>query len=313
MTRGTVVLMVALLALACADDDGAPKTGSPADAPVVMTTFYPTTYFAERIGGDLVEVRCPCPPDEDAIFWQPPPEVIADYQEADLIVVNGAEFEKWVAKATLPESKLVDTAESFEDEFIHFEQAVTHSHGPAGEHAHEGIDGHTWLDPILAKVQAEEIRDALKRILPDDAAVLDERFAALAADLDGLHERLTELTEAYGGQFLYASHPAFNYVARRYGWRMVNLDLDPEEMPSDEAFAAIAKLLGEKPAKHIFWESAPLPEIAKRFEVELGLESVEFSPCELMAPADLEAGEDYLEVMRANAERIAPALTGSGD
>ena len=123
---------------------------STAAAPLtVYTTFYPTTYFTQRIGGSHVEVTCPLPDDADPIFWQPDRNTIMAYQKAALIILNGADFEKWALTASLPTGRIVDTARNFTDQFITYE-SVTHSHGPGGDHTHEGIDGHTWIDPTLA-------------------------------------------------------------------------------------------------------------------------------------------------------------------
>ena len=102
-----------LLLAACGDE---PRVAAPerVGRPVVYTTFYPTTYFTERIVGDLATVVCPLPDGADPIFWQPTDADVAGYQEADLIIVNGAQFEKWLANVTLPEDRIVDTAKSFE-------------------------------------------------------------------------------------------------------------------------------------------------------------------------------------------------------
>jgi len=104
---------------------------------------------------------------------------------------------------------------------------------------------------------------------------------------------------------LLASHPAYNYVARRYGWNIKNLDLDPQQMPDNESLDEIRTLLKEHPARFILWESAPDPAIAARLEAELELTSVVFSPCELHSAADRDAGLDYLSVMRQNIQNLA--------
>ncbi len=306
----TALLPLVLLVACGGETDSTTSSEDEASStPVVYTTFYPTTYLARRLAGDDAQVVCPLPADEDPIFWKPDEDTILAYQGADLIVVNGAEFEKWVLRASLPESRIVSTAEPFRDEWVTFEKAVEHSHGPSGKHAHEGVDGHTWLDPVLAKVQATQIASALKRRLPAATAAIDERLAALHRDLDGLDQGFRGLTEDYDGHAILASHPAYNYVAKRYGWRVVSLDLDPETMPSDEAFAEIQALLAETPARFILWESAPLERIAKRFREELGLESIEFSPCE--TPPD--GGVDYLARMKTNLADVAPALAARAD
>jgi zinc transport system substrate-binding protein len=303
-----ITLAACALLVACGDAETptTPAGGGARAKPVVYTTFYPTTYFAKRLAGDDARVVCPLPDDEDPIFWKPDEETILAYQGADLIVVNGAEFEKWVPRASLPESRVVDTAASFSEGWVTFEKAVEHSHGPSGKHAHEGIDGHTWLSPVLAKAQSARIMGALMQLLPDSEARLRvmERHAALDADLDDLDARFQSLTKDYDGHALLASHPAYNYVARQYGWRVLSLDLDPGAMPDDAAFDEIRALLAETPARHILWESAPQADIAARFRRELGLESIVFSPCE--TPPD--DGVDYVARMNENLDDVAPAL-----
>ena len=71
---------------------------------------YPLKYFAERIGGPHVNVTLPVTADEDPVYWVPGIEVIGQYQQADLILLNGAGYAKWVKKASLPRSKTVDTS-----------------------------------------------------------------------------------------------------------------------------------------------------------------------------------------------------------
>ena len=298
-------LLGGLLGAGCGGDPGGPgREARPRRAkPLVYTTFYPTTYFTRRIAGDLAEVVCPLPGDADPIFWMPPSEAIRAYQEADLIVVNGAGYEKWVERVSLPMARTVNSARSFRNEFLRFESAVTHSHGKGGEHSHEGIDGHTWLDPRLAVRQAEAIRAALVLRLPEREEQLTARFAELKRDLEGLGEELMALGPMPEGEWIYASHPAYNYPANRYGWRVVNPDLDPGQMPGPAVLASVGETLDAKPGRYLLWESEPLPEIAKRVESVLGFKSILFSPCET------KPGEgDYVEAMKASIARLKPAF-----
>lgn len=274
------------------------------DAPEgIYTTFYPVTYFAKRIAGDRLEIICPLPEGEDPIFWKPSPEVIRRYQKAELILSNGAYLEKWMPQTPLPRARQVKTADVFERDFLTYAEATTHSHGSEGEHTHQGVDGHTWLDPLQAIQQAEVIRDALIRIRPGEEEPFRRGFEALEADLRTLDERLAALDGMKKG-WTYASHPAYDYLARRYGWQMVNLDLDPDELPTEEQFEEIRARLAEKPSDRILWESAPREETVRRLRDELGLESVVFSPVE-SSPG---GGEDYLSIMRSNLDALASVL-----
>ena len=298
-----VILVVGMLSVGCGQKE--PETTTPTGKPVVCTTFYPTQYFAERIGGDLIDVVCPVPEDEDAIFWMPDATAIQAYQKADLIILNGAGFAKWVQKVSLPETRVLNTAKPFEEKFINFEDGTVHSHGKAGEHAHEGLDGHTWVDPVNARLQATEISKALIKGFPEHKAAFEKGFTALAKDLDALDEKLKAYQAAYKNQPLLASHPAYNYIAKRYDWNIKNLDLDPEAMPSDEEFQGIKEMLKSHPAKHLIWESYPTKAIADRMQKELGLISIEFSPCELLSEDAQSSGTDYMSVMRRNLDNIS--------
>lgn len=305
----TVVVIAIVAFILLTNEPTSPTVAPPQGPPTVYTTFYPTTYFVQRIAGDRVRVVCPVPADEDAIFWMPDDATIQAYQRADLIVINGAGFEKWVEVVSLPTSRIVDTAGGFTDRFIYYEATVTHQHGPEAEHTHEGLDGHTWVDPVNAAIQAGAIRDALARILPAHAEVLEQGYTALAADLGQLDDALRELTGGADTPTVLASHPAYNYVAARYGWNIINLDLDPEQMPDDAALTEIGRIVKQTSARHIIWEAAPLPAIADRLESSFGLVSVEFSPCELLNPDAVASGSDYLTVMHQNIEDIRLVFT----
>jgi zinc transport system substrate-binding protein len=306
-----IALAVVAVGVGCQKQDA--QESKHTGKPVVYTTFYPTQYFAERIGGDLIDVVCPVPEEEDAIFWTPDAKDIAAYQKADLIVINGAQFAKWVQKVSLPESRVVNTANPFTDRFINFEHATVHSHGNKGEHAHEGLDGHTWVDPVNAEIQAYEIKKALVKRYPEHKAAFEKGFSELAHDLDMLDRQLKAYQAAYQNQPILASHPAYNYIAKRYGWNIVNLDLDPEEMPSDEGIQEIKATLEKHPAKYLIWEAYPTPAIADRMKKELGLISVEFSPCELLSEDDISNGVNYLTVMQNNLKNVAAIFEGPSE
>ncbi len=318
--RTVFALAVAsVLAMSCNSKTETPRSRAPTAparqpkvraAPVIYTTTYPMKYFAERIGRDKVRVHCPVPADPEAFLRTISHEIIEGYQKADLIVVNGAGYENWIDVVCLPESVIVDTAKPFENEFLELE-TITHAHGEGGRHTHRGTDGHTWLDPVYATIQAGEIRKAMVRHFPAHAAAFEEGFASLARDLAELDRRFRDLSKAYDGRAMLASHPSYNYLANRYNWNVVNLGtgLSRTEMPDDRALAEIARVLRRHPARYILWEEYPTEAIAAGIEETLGLRSVEVSPCRELREEDARDGLDYLGVMQRNVGNIAGALT----
>ncbi|MCH5377988.1 MAG: zinc ABC transporter substrate-binding protein, partial [Planctomycetes bacterium] len=175
-SRSTCFRIVAAVVLIVHAGCGSPrgKTGSsaepdPAARPVVYVVNYPLKYFAERIGGDGIDVVFPVPVGEDPAYWNPDDQTIAGYQGADLILLNGATYAKWTAHVSLPPSRIVNTSQGFENEYIQLEDQVVHRHGPGGEHAHEGYAFTTWLDPRLALQQAATIQRVFSERWPDRA------------------------------------------------------------------------------------------------------------------------------------------------
>jgi zinc transport system substrate-binding protein len=284
--------------------DGGAGAGASDGKPVVLTSFYPTTYFATRIAGDRAEVRLPLPAGADPIYWKPSADAVAAYQAADLIVVNGAGFEKWIEQVSLPASRVVDTAAGFEEQWVRYEEETTHSHGPEGEHTHTGLDGHTWLDPQLAILQSRAIADALVALRPDDATVFEANFAALEQDLLELDAGFQALGKVPAGEPLYASPPAYNYLKKRYGWEVVNLDLDLEQVPDPLTLLELKQQLKEERGRFLLWEGEPTPEVVAAMQ-GLALQSLVISPCEGAPEA---GGPDYLASMRANLKQLQLAF-----
>ena len=290
--RAVLAILTTISLLSCSEKpSGSPERSS--DGKTVLTTFYPTQYFAERIAGDHLNIGCPVPADADPVFWKPDKAAIQKYQAADLIIINGADFEKWIKMASLPENRIVDTTKSFEQDFIQYKESVAHKHGPEGEHTHEGTDGHTWLDPNNAKIQAAAIHRALAKRWPQHATDFEKNFQLLVADLDALDDAFGQID---AGSPLLASHATYNYVARRYGWEITSLELDPDLLPPKDAIPA------GHAAQVLLWESPPREQSVALLEKRHGVRSVVFSPAESQGELD------YLATMKANLERLSRAL-----
>ncbi|HVR30519.1 MAG TPA: metal ABC transporter substrate-binding protein [Thermoanaerobaculia bacterium] len=298
----TALAGVAVLACAGPEQAGRTRHRDAAGRLVVFVDSYPLRYFAERIGGDRVMVVFPAPAGVDPAYWTPDPRTIAEYQDADLILVTGAGYAKWVETATLPGSRLVDTSASLTDRLLPLEGAVTHSHGGMGEHSHTGFATTLWLDPGLAAEQARAVADALTTASPEGAAGFAENLIALRRDLDQLDERLAAVAGRIGDTPLLFSHPVYQYLARRYGLNGRSLHWDPSEVPGHFAWAAFEEKLEGHPARFMVWEGEPVAETAVELE-RRGIQSLVFSPC-ATAP---ESG-DYLSVMMDNIARLEAAF-----
>jgi putative ABC transport system permease protein len=269
----------------------------------VAVVNYPLEYFTKRIAGDQVEVFFPVPREEDPAFWKPQEKDIEEYQRADLILLNGAEYEKWLPAAVLPLTKQVVTSQAFAERYMQNGEVVTHSHGPQGMHSHGLIDFNTWMDPKQAALQAQCIHDELARLLPEATKDFDLNLMALQKDLAEIDAAIQQASATLGNSPLLGSHPVYQYAARRYGWNLKMVHWEPDEMPSDEEWQKFEKLYREHPGKIMLWEKDPLPTVSERLQ-KMGIDAIAFETC-ASAP---EKG-DYLTAMKSNAARLAALTT----
>jgi zinc transport system substrate-binding protein len=288
---------VGLLIVACskAPESATTRRGKP----LAHAVNYPLQYFAQRIAGDLVEVRFPAPAEGDPAFWKPDDATISAYQGSDLILLNGAGYAKWVAVVSLPRARLVDTSSGFTVRYLRIEDAVTHTHGPTGAHEHGEFAFATWLDLTLAVQQARAIRDAFAKRWPIHRAAFETGFASLEQDLMALDASLGEIVPK---DPLLASHPVYQYWARRYGANLKSVHFEPDEMPDANGWSQLEGILRDHPARWMLWEGEPLTETAAKLE-ELGVRVAVFDPC-----GNAPSQGDFLSVMRGNFAALQQAL-----
>jgi zinc transport system substrate-binding protein len=267
----------------------------------VAAVNYPLAYFAQRIGIEHVEVEFPLPRDVDPAFWRPDAGDVAGLQQADLILLNGAGYSKWLTRVSLPQRKLVNTSAGFVDDYIHVKQASTHQHGPAGEHSHEGVAFTTWLDFNQSVQQARTILQAFEKHRPGLAASFRKNFDALNKDLEHLDRALMNIVANDPDKSFIASHPVYQYLARRYGIKLESVMWEADTVPDEAQWHAIQQLLGEHQASWMIWEARPDPDSVARLQT-MGVSSLVFDPA-----ANMPQQGDFLTVMKNNLEALEAA------
>ena len=298
MIRTALVLLLVFLSACDEQITGGPEADDGAGKPLVLATNYPLYFFASEIAGDAVDVRMP-DIDGDPAMWVPGPSEFSQLQTADLIILNGAGYESWLAFTSLPSGLLLDTTADIQDRLLPMENVTLHQHGPEGEHSHQGTAFTTWLNPLIAIEQARSIEHALSALAPTHSEVFQVHLAGLEKKLEALDQSFEQALSELKDQPLVFSHPVYQYLQQRYGLNGLSVHWEPDQDPGVKDWVDFQNLLRGHPAKLMFWEGQPSPVTIERLQ-DQGIQSVVFDPV-----ANQPETSDYFAVMSANLNRIS--------
>ena len=287
------------------------QTAAPAAStlppPLVAVVSYPLAFFVDYLAGESVQLVFPIGSNVDPANWQPDASEVAAYQEADLILLNGAGYAQWIDLYSLPANTLRDTGAGISEHHIFDRDRIVHSHGPEGEHSHDRLASFTWLDLTLARTQAAAVAAELSQLRPDLGPVVSLRFEALAAELSLLDSQLMAAAAKLADTEVIYSRPNYQYFARRYQLPGESLDWSTDAVLNSALAHQLEHLetSGQKEAsgqsRLMVWPRQPDPTMTAAL-AERGIEVLVISTLEQQP----ESG-DFLSVLRMNIEALKSA------
>lgn len=282
----------------------------------VITSFYPLQFALERIIGEKGAVTN-IGAETDPHDFTPTAQDILAMQRADIVVLQGADFEPWgddvmnrlvsdgvpVVLATA-DIELHEGGHHHEDE--HEEEEHDESHDD--ERDHGAYDPHTWLDPVLFSQMVAHIAEEVAAIDPANASTYQTNAEALQTDLAALDtEYKNRLTECYLDEVI-TSHDAFGYVAERYNFEVHSIaGLSTQDTPSVTTLAEL-KEEAEEGIGAILLEENSIAAYGETLSRETGLETLSINPVAYVVPT----GQNYLTIMQSNLDAFAFALQCNG-
>ncbi len=311
MNPRLVCLVAALLILPAMSADIVEADATPREI-IVFVCILPQAYFVDRIGGDHVEVRVLVGPGRSPATYEPTPKQIAGLAKAKVFFRIGAPFENAIMPkigSTFKDLRVVDTRQGIRRR----KMTEPHVHGDAGhgEHSHDKsehqhgagtLDPHIWLDPLLVKVQAQTISQALCKLDPANADDYRSNLAAFHSDLDRVHGEISRTLARAKGKEIFVFHPAYGYFTDRYGLKQIAVETGGKE-PSAKQLAALIDRARDKRVKTIFVQPQFDRRNAEIIGRAIGAKVVSLDP----------VARDYLNNLKEMASKIRIALKGRGD
>jgi zinc/manganese transport system substrate-binding protein len=172
---------------------------------VAATNFYGEA--AAAVGGDRVAVESVIiAPGTDPHDFDPPPSVARAIADADIVIMNGADYDHWM-------EHLIEANEVDGRIVIDVAELIG---------VKEGQNPHVWYDPKAMPALAAALAEALSEFAPDAADDFAAARDALVATMAPVDEKVAELRARFGGTEVAATEPVFGYMADALGLTMTN-------------------------------------------------------------------------------------------
>ncbi len=298
-----VLILSFLTALGgCSDEKSQPP--SAAARLEVVATIFPLADVARQIGGPSVNVGCLLRAGQSPHDFSPQAEQAEMLARARLLIMVGLGVDEWAGRAAAA-AKARGLAVLRLAELGGPDSPATSAGQADSDHVGHERDPHVWLDPVQMRGFAADIAEALSRADPEHRQDYLRRRDAYVAQLEALdREYRTALAPLKGKAFL-TFHPAFSYMAERYGLKQFSLHTaDAAGFGPDRLDKAVAFIRANR-VRAIFAEPQFPAEKLRALADQTGAAIGRLDP--LGSPAS-PGYDSYLALMRSNLQALAGGL-----
>lgn len=232
-----------------------PAQAVAAEGPTVPVVAAENFYgdLVQQLGGAQVKVTSILNnPDQDPHLFEASPSTARALTAAKLVVLNGADYDPWMAKllaATPTDGRVVIVVADLV-------QAKT------------GDNPHLWYKLDNMAVAARTVADALARLDPSHAPDYQSRLANFLTSLRPLTAKVTAMHAAYAGHPVTATEPVFGYMADAIGLDMRNgrfqLAVMNDTEPSATDIAAIQDDLNQRRVHALIYNQQTSDDLSRR-------------------------------------------------
>lgn len=265
-----------------------------------VTTFTVIADMAQNVAGDAATVESITRPGAEIHNYAPTPRDILRAQDADMILWNGLDLERW-----------------FERFFHNLQEvpSVVVSEGVSPISIAEGpYDGkpnpHAWMSPASAMIYVDNIRDAFIQYDPDNADTYRDNAARYKQQIEAavapIREALAQIPEAH--RWLVTSEGAFSYLARDFDLRERYLwPINADQQGTPQQVRQVIDVIRANDIPVIFSESTVSDKPARQVARETGIHYGGVLYVDSLSDPD-GAVPTYIDLLRVTTETIVDGL-----
>ncbi|MGL4234580.1 metal ABC transporter substrate-binding protein [Tabrizicola sp.] len=266
----------------------------------VVTTFTVIADMARNVAGEGVEVVSVTKPGAEIHGYEPTPQDIVAASDADLILWNGLNLERWFEQfltnlGDVPSATLTDGIEPI---------------SISGGEYDGKPNPHAWMSIENALIYVDNIQKALSAADPANAATYaanaEAYKARITAELGPLKEQIAALPE--DRRWLATCEGAFSYLARDLGLQELYLwPINADQQGSPRQVQAVIDGVREHKIPAVFCESTVSSDPAEQVARETGAAFGGVLYVDSLSEADGPV-PTYLDLLKVTTETIAKGL-----
>ncbi|MDX4061582.1 zinc ABC transporter substrate-binding protein [Aliarcobacter skirrowii] len=270
-----------------------------ANKPQLMVNILPQKYFVEKIVKDKFDINVMVKPGSSPHNFEPKPSQMKALNSSKAYFLVGDPSElAWINrfKENTKNTLFVDTTigiekiamvahthheDEHEDEENHDDHAhdgeSEHKEHQDHEHGADGLDPHTWLDPISVKVQAKNIYEAMVKIDSKNSDFYKSNYEAFVKELDDLDENIRDILKDFKGRAFMVFHPSWGYFAHRYEIEQISIEIEGKE-PKPNDLVKLVEEAKKHDIKIVFVSPQFSQKSAKTISKNIGANVVSINP-----------------------------------
>jgi len=268
----------------------------------VVTSFSILENVVHEIGQDKVDIKNIVGRNQDAHSFEPTPQTSLLISGADVIFINGLNFESWF-------EKLIKAA-NYKNLVVNLSSNIKALCSHKSKKHNCVCDPHVWMNVNNVIIWVQDITLSLSKLDPSNASFYQNNATRYIKELTKLHDSISSKSSQFKKRAVkvITAHDAFNYFENAYGLIfLAPQGLSPQDEPSARELTAIITLIRCEKIPAIFVENVTSTHVIKQIaeEAHIKVGGILYSDALSLVS---EPASTYVDLMRYNTQTIFNSL-----
>ena len=210
----------------------------------VTVSILPQKYFVQKIAKDKINVNVMVKSGFSPATYEPKTTQMKLLTDSQAYFSIGVPFEKvWLNKFKNINKNMLIVETDKNINKIRMEEHTNHHHEKDKDvhNDEDTLDPHIWLDPMLVKIQAKNIYEALIKIDIQNKTFYLMNYNSFMKELDILDETIKTLLSPLNKKSFIVFHPSWGYFARAYNLKQITIEKEGKSPKVKEIIKVIKK------------------------------------------------------------------------